>query len=102
MRQKKKYFWDIDFLRRYADLCKAIPVRSSDFFEHHHMADALCKIADWGVPKFGSSDCHCSSRLFGMHDNPVHSSRFIDLLQYFRIDRLEEYLPEAHIVSDSD
>lgn len=101
LRQKKKCFWHIDFLRRYADFCKAIPVRSSDFLEHH-MADALCKIADWEVLKFGSSDCHCSSHLFGMHNNPLHSSRFIELLQYFRIDRLEEYLPESHIVSDSN
>ena len=53
---------------------------------------AISAIADWSVPGFGSSDCSCDSHLFGMLQNPVEDSRFIDILLEFRINRLEKQL----------
>ncbi len=87
LRKRKKFFWHIDFLRDHAESCVALPVRSQTSLEHE-IAAALNRIADWSIPGFGSSDCSCDTHLFAMHDNPVHSQRFIDVLQYFRIDRL--------------
>ena len=56
------------------------------------IARALNRIVDWKVKDFGSSDCVCKSHLLGMAEDPLHARHFIDLMQYFRIDRLEKYL----------
>jgi sugar fermentation stimulation protein A len=90
-RLRKNLFWHIDYLRANADYHAAVPIRASDDLECE-IASALGKIADWQVPAFGCSDCGCDSHLFGMIDDPVHSRAFIDLLLYFRMDRLEKYL----------
>jgi len=87
LRKRKKFFWHIDYLRDHAEACTALPIRSHTSLEHE-VAFALSKIADWSVPGFGASDCSCDTHLFAMHDNPAHSPEFIDVLQYFRIDRL--------------
>ena len=87
LRKRKKVFWHIDYLREHAERCMALPIRSQTSLEHE-VALALNRIADWSVPGFGSSDYSCDTHLFAMHDNPVHSHKFIDVLQYFRIDRL--------------
>jgi sugar fermentation stimulation protein A len=89
----KKYHWHIDHLRAVADFHAALPIRASEDLECE-IALAANKIADWDVSGFGSSDCTCQTHLFGMTEDPVHSRSFIKLLQYFRIDRLEEDLPE--------
>ena len=88
----KKYHWHIDYLRAVADVRAALPIRASESLECD-IAAAVRKIADWGIPAFGSTDCGCHSHLFGMNEDPVQKRSFIDLLQYFRIDRLEKYLP---------
>lgn len=88
----KKYHWHIDFLRGSADFHAALPIRASEDLECG-IAAALRKITDWEVNGFGASDCYCQSHLFGMSEDPLHSRTFIDLLQYFRIDRLEKYVP---------
>ncbi|MBN1380683.1 MAG: DNA/RNA nuclease SfsA [Deltaproteobacteria bacterium] len=87
LRKKKRFFWHIDYLRDQAASCFAIPIRTSDNIEHE-LAAAVAKISDWSVPHFGASDCSCESHLFGMAQNPIHTPRFIELLQYFRMDRL--------------
>jgi sugar fermentation stimulation protein A len=89
LRQHKTLNGHIDYLREQADRCIALPIRSSESLEHR-LAEALRGIADWSVPYLGSSDCECVSHLFGFQENPLHTPLFIDLLQYFRIDRLEE------------
>lgn len=90
-RKRKKLFWHIDYLRQYADYCASMPVRTSTDLECK-IADALNEISQWNIPGFGSSDCGCNSHLFGMHDDPASSPRFIGLLLDFRINRLEEAL----------
>ena len=86
-RLRKNHHWHIDYLRQQAEFEMALPVRSSVSLECP-MAEALEKIADWSIPNFGSSDCSCPTHLFGMKADPFHSSEFIDLIQYFRMDRL--------------
>jgi sugar fermentation stimulation protein A len=86
-RLRKKHHWHIDYLRQEAEFQTALPVRSSLSLECP-MAEAIGKIAEWTIPGFGSSDCSCSSHLFGMKANPFHSFEFINLIQYFRMDRL--------------
>jgi sugar fermentation stimulation protein A len=87
LRKRKKFFWHVDYLRNHAETCIALPIRSHTPLEHE-VAFAVGKIADWSVPGFGSSDCYCGTHLFAMHDNPVHSQGFIDVLQHFRMDIL--------------
>jgi sugar fermentation stimulation protein A len=88
LRRRKQFHWHIDFLRDRADSCTALPVRSSEDLEHD-LAAALGQVADWDIPRFGSSDCRCPTHLFGFKENPVRTPRFIELLLKFRIDRLE-------------
>jgi sugar fermentation stimulation protein A len=90
-RLRKSLFWHIDYLRAEAEMRAAIPIRASEELECE-IAAAMRKIAGWTVPGFGSSDCRCVSHLFGMDEDPVRTRSFIDLLMYFRIDRLEKYL----------
>jgi sugar fermentation stimulation protein A len=90
-RRRKKLFWHIDYLREHADFCAALPVRTSADLECD-LALALKSMSHWTIPGFGSSDCSCDSHLFGMVDDPLHAPTFIEMLQHFRIDRLEKEL----------
>ena len=89
LRKRTTAHWHIDYLKGYADQCTAIPIRSSLPLEHE-LAEAVGRIADGCVVSFGSSDCDCPGHLFRFAGNPLQMQPFIDLLQYFRIDRLEE------------
>ena len=91
LRRRKQFHWHIDFLRDRADSCTALPIRSSEDLEHD-LAAALGQVADWSIPRFGSSDCKCPAHLFGFKENPVRTPGFIELLLRFRIDRLEAML----------
>ncbi len=87
LRKRKNFHWHIDYLRDRASSCLALPFRTQDDLEHV-LAAALGKIADWTIPKFGASDCSCPSHLFGTAANPLYRPDFLELLQYFRMDRL--------------
>ncbi len=89
LRKKTALHWHIDYLTGYAEKCTAIPIRSSAPLEHE-LARAVGKIADGCVAAFGSSDCACPGHLFFFTGNPFERQSFIDLIQHFRIDRLEE------------
>ncbi len=91
LRRRKQFHWHIDYLRDRAESCKALPVRSNSDLEHD-MANALGKLADWTIPRFGSSDCKCPTHLFGFKANPIHMPQFIELLLRFRMNRLEKML----------
>jgi len=91
LRRRKTLFWHIDYLRDRADGCTAVPIRSSRSLEHE-LAAALSQIAQWSIPDFGASDCRCPTHLFGMNEHPLRSHLFLDMLQHFRIDRLEAEL----------
>ena len=53
------------------------------------LADAVRAVAEWDVPKFGSSDCDCKSHLFGMSENPIHNKNFMDTIEKFRMNHLD-------------
>ena len=53
------------------------------------LADAVRGVAEWDVPKFGSSDCDCKSHLFGMTENPIHNKAFMDVIEDFRMNTLD-------------
>jgi sugar fermentation stimulation protein A len=91
LRRRKQFHWHIDYLRDRAESCKALPVRSSEDLEHD-LAAALGQVADWSIPRFGSSDCRCPTHLFGFRENPIHDPQFIEMLLYFRIGLLEAML----------
>ena len=94
LRKRKTFFWHIDYLRDQADACMAVPIRSSRPLEHE-LAASIKKISDWSVTGFGSSDCDCESHLFGMHEQPLHTVRFMEVLQSYRMDRLAPDLVEG-------
>lgn len=91
LRKRKQLFWHIDYLREVADSCSAIAIRSSTNLEHD-LARDLGKITFWQIRGFGSSDCSCPSHLFGTEDLPLKNGKFIDLLQYYRMDRLDDLM----------
>ncbi len=86
-RLRKNNFWHIDYLREETEYIAALPVRSSEDLECQ-IAERMRAIADWDIIGFGASDCACPGHLFGMKGDPLSSSAFIGLLQYFRMDRL--------------
>lgn len=94
-RLTKKKHWHVDHLREHAEFVAAIPVRSSRNLECS-IAGELRTIAGWQVQGFGSSDCTCSTHLFGMHEDPIHSPDFIKLLLHFRMGLLEDDLATGH------
>ena len=87
----KKKHWHIDYLREHADFVAGIPIRTSRNLECS-IAGELGTIADLQVPGFGSSDCSCSTHLFGMQQDPFLSREFITLLLHFRMGLLEQEL----------
>jgi len=88
-RKRKQKRWHIDYLIAAADAITPVPIISSDNLECE-LADKLQGIADQPVKGFGSSGCKCTGHLFYFTDNPLHNPRFIDYIQYYRIQRLEQ------------
>lgn len=86
-RLRKNFHWHIDYLRAAADFISVLPIRASVPLECG-LAGKMKELAQWTVPGFGSSDCLCLSHLFALASNPFHSQDFLDVIQYFRMDRL--------------
>jgi sugar fermentation stimulation protein A len=88
IRKKKNIRWHIDYLTAAAEKVSAVPIISSENLECQ-LANRLEKITGSpAVQNFGSSDCRCPGHLFYFAENPLHHPGFIDLIQYFRIERL--------------
>ena len=85
-RLRKQHHWHIDELRAIAEFHSILAIRSSDRLECE-VAKAMSQIAEWSVPKFGSTDCSCETHLFGISNDPIQSEDFQKLVQYFRMDR---------------
>lgn len=90
-RKRKKMHWHIDYLRQKADVVAVIPIRTQDDLEHD-LAHAVDAIAQWHIANFGCTDCHCPSHLFGFTDNPIHTKAFMQLVEDFRMNRLEKFM----------
>jgi sugar fermentation stimulation protein A len=86
---RKQHHWHIDDLRAVAEFHSVLAIRSSVRLECE-IAKAFSEIAEWTIPKFGSSDCFCETHVFGMSQDPLLSEDFHKLLQYFRMDRYSE------------
>jgi sugar fermentation stimulation protein A len=86
-RLRKNLHWHIDYLRAAADFHSVLPIRSSVSLECA-LAGKIKEITERTIPGFGSSDCSCPSHLFALPSNPFHSRDFLDVIQYFRMDRL--------------
>lgn len=83
---RKRHHWHIDELRAVAEFHSVLAIRSSERLECE-VAKGMSKIAEWSVPRFGSTDCSCDTHLFGTSNDPIQSEDFQKLLQYFRMDR---------------
>lgn len=90
-RKRKKMHWHLDYFRGHCEVVAAIPVRTSADLECP-LAQAIHSIADWQVEGFGSSDCTCSAHLFGMKDNPIHNKELQDVIEDFRMNRLDAFI----------
>ncbi len=90
-RRRKNFYWHIDYLRDRADFVSVLAIRTGTPLECT-IAKTLEKIAHWKVPGFGSSDCGCETHLYGMKHDPASDQTFVDMLQHFRIGRLQEDL----------
>jgi sugar fermentation stimulation protein A len=87
-RLRKRHHWHIDELRVATEFQSVLAIRSSERIECE-VAEAVSEIAEWSVPRFGSTDCSCDTHLFGMSGDPLHSRNFQKLLQHFRMDRFQ-------------
>jgi len=96
LRKTKGVHWHIDYLTNVADKVRTVPIMSSDRLECE-IADQLQKLAPRTVKNFGSSDCKCKSHLFYYPENPLHENSFINLIQQYRIDRLNEKIVQPYL-----
>ncbi|MBS5519668.1 MAG: DNA/RNA nuclease SfsA [Acidaminococcus sp.] len=88
-RKRKGMHWHIDYFRNEAQVLAALPVRTQTDLEHL-MARDLIKAADWFIPHFGATDCtEDGSHLFGFRRNPLHEKVFMDIVEGFRMNRLD-------------
>lgn len=87
-RRGKKLFWHIDSLREAAAFHAAVPVVTKDDVECALARAVRTECAGSEIPRFGSSDCDCSSHLFHMESDPLDSRRFMEIVLRFRMDRL--------------
>ena len=89
MRKNKKKKWHIDYFLEEALLFKAISIVSSEDLECLIARD-LMNFANDYIPNFGSSDCNCQSHLFYFEENPLKLESFINMLNYYRLERPAE------------
>jgi len=89
---RKRHHWHIDELRAVAEFHSVLAIRSSQRLECE-VAKGMSEIAEWSVPRFGSTDCSCDTHLFGASSDPIQSEDFQKLLQYFRMDRPISSMP---------
>ena len=113
-RKRKNMHWHLDYFRGHCEMIAGVPICTSGLpleswsLTHEPypsmpsmpdpdievsvecaLADAVGAIAEWEVPKFGSSDCYCTSHLFGMMENPIHNKKFMDVIEDFRMNQLD-------------
>jgi len=88
-RFRKNFHWHIDYLIEKTSLLNTIVIRTTDRIECK-LASDLKKISETFIDKFGSSDCNCVSHLFFFNENPLSMKNFIDLILFYRMERLIE------------
>lgn len=86
-RKGKKKHWHIDYLIEKSEFLKEIPIRTKEEIECQ-LADRIGEICDDSVEDFGASDCSCKSHLFYFRHNPIENSKFIELINFFRLETL--------------
>lgn len=92
-RLRKGMHWHIDWLRQKAEWVGCIPIRTAEDLEHQ-LVTSVSRIADWEIPGFGCTDCHCPTHLFGFHENPMHLPGFVQIEEDFEINRLDSLVHE--------
>ena len=55
----------------------------------HFKAGYYMYVGSAKANKFGSSDCDCKSHLFGMTENPIHNKAFMDVIENYRMNKLD-------------
>lgn len=83
IRLSKRHHYHIDALRAAAGEVRALAIRATGRAECD-LAAALRAIADWSVPRFGSSDCRCPGHLFHFAADPLRTPAFQRLLTDWR------------------
>jgi sugar fermentation stimulation protein A len=82
-RKKKNFHWHIDYLTTNADFIKEFTIYT-DRFTECDIAEGLALTGGNEIPRFGSSDCKCSSHLFYFKENPMINKDFLNLLHHLR------------------
>ena len=92
-RKRKQMHWHLDYFRNVCDVIATVPIRTADDLECD-LAQAVKETADWNMRGFGCSDCDCKSHLFGFDEsrNPIHDKRFMDVIEDFRMNRLDPFI----------
>ncbi|MFN3504697.1 MAG: DNA/RNA nuclease SfsA [Caldimicrobium sp.] len=86
LRKNKKKFWHIDYLLDVAKIYKIVPILSSKSWECE-IASELSNFAETSIKNFGASDCNCKSHLLYFPSNPLLNPHFINLINYFRLEK---------------
>lgn len=95
VRKRKKKHWHLDYFRNVCTVIATVPIRTQDDLECN-IAKAVETVADWHIEGFGCSDCACPSHLFALRENPIHYKPFMDLVEDFRMNRLDGLIDRIH------
>ncbi|UCF96297.1 MAG: GIY-YIG nuclease family protein [Spirochaetaceae bacterium] len=84
-RKRKKLHWHIDYLLDGAETgdITSLPIRCRQNLECS-LARDVSRLAAGHTPRFGCSDCSCTSHLLRFDVNPLQSRPFLDLLLHHR------------------
>lgn len=80
----KRAHWHVDYLRRRCHPA-GILVRAGERADECTLSNAVARLADGSVPRFGSSDCGCASHLHYFAEDPgerlrsLHGVRWVGL-----------------------
>ncbi|MGB9667510.1 MAG: DNA/RNA nuclease SfsA [Thermosulfidibacteraceae bacterium] len=85
--RNKKLRWHIDYLTSEAKRVDAIPIVTTEDIEEE-LAEKVSSIADDCILRFGASDSLLESHLFFFRENPIKNRDFVELVCYYRLDRI--------------
>lgn len=86
-KKRKKLHWHLDYFSAHAAASSAFAIARQGDLECR-LADSFKSLANYEIPKFGSSDCKCKSHFFYFESNPVQTPAFHTKLQFFRVEEL--------------
>ena len=84
--------WHLDYFRGHCEMIAGLPIRTSLDDAECALADAVRGVAEWDVLNLDPLTATVKSHLFGMAENPIHNKAFMDVVEHYRMNMLDELI----------